>query len=59
MTAFPIFLFSHNAWVFPMVSCRIYAILIFIRSDDFRYGDDPKYLVPRVWKDLDACSEGH
>lgn len=58
-SGFPIFLFSRSVCTLPMISCRIYVDLIFIRSDNFRYGDDSKYLVLCAWKDLDACGEGH
>lgn len=41
----------------PRVSCRIGADLILTGSENFRCRDGKKYLVPQVWKDLDACSE--
>lgn len=35
----------------------MYETLLLIRSDDFRYGNYPKYLVSHVRKGLDADSE--
>lgn len=54
VVAFPIFLFSHSVCTLPMILYRINEALIFIRCENFRYGDDSKYLVPHVWEDLDA-----
>lgn len=33
--------------------------LMLSRSDDFRYADDLKQLVPHVWTDTDARSKDH